>query len=176
MIHHDLSNEPIRINECCKYDELLPIAEVIKRFDPENTNTHSKDSIRRMEKVLKYQGWDKPVIISKNTGILNAGHKRALASEMAGQKWIPVVWRTFDSLDQEKASSISDNATAQESEINMAMVNKVILDFDPITLEDPEILGIKDFEPIAEDRYTEDKPKKERLCPHCGLNVNEGKK
>ena len=176
MIHHDLSNEPIRINECCKYDELLPIAEVIKRFDPENTNTHSKDSIRRMEKVLKYQGWDKPVIISKNTGILNAGHKRTMAAQNLKAKWIPVVWRTFDSLDQEKASSISDNATAQESEINMAMVNKVILDFDPITLEDPEILGIKDFEPIAEDRYTEEKPKKERLCPHCGLNVNEGKK
>jgi hypothetical protein len=172
-IHHDLSKEPIRINECCKYDLLMATDEVLKRFDPKNTNTHTPDSVDRMMKVLKFQGFDKPVIISKNTGILNQGHKRSLAAKKLKQAWIPVVWRTFDSIDQEKAASISDNATGQESKIDMAIVNELVSDFDPITLEDPDILGLKDFTPVPEDKFDTLKDRKETLCPHCGLNTKE---
>lgn len=169
--HVDTSKEPIKINDCCKYDEILSLQELKKRFDPLNTNTHSPESIKRMSKVLKFQGFDKAVIVSTNTGTLNQGHKRIMAAELLKQKWIPVIWREFDSIDQERAASISDNSTAQESKIDLSIVNQIVLDFDPIVLTDPDVLGLPDFTPVAEDSYNKDKPKKDKQCPHCGEKI-----
>ena len=132
----------------------MNIAEVFKRFDPENTNKHTPESVERMTHVLKYQGFDKALIISNNTQVLNQGHKRAMAAKKLGQKWLPVTFRTFDTIDQEKSASISDNATGQDSEIDMSIVNKAVLDFDSLTF-DPRSLGLVDFEPVAEDKYTD---------------------
>ena len=172
-IHVDLSKEPIKIQDSCKYDQLMNIAEVFKRFDPENTNKHTPESVERMTHVLKYQGFDKALIISNNTQVLNQGHKRAMAAKKLGQKWLPVTFRTFDTIDQEKSASISDNATGQDSEIDMSIVNKAVLDFDSLTF-DPRSLGLVDFEPVAEDKYPieekelDENIKRKHECPKCG--------
>lgn len=138
----------------CHYDELLPIEDVLKKFDPQNTNTHTNESIKRFEKVLAYQGWLHPVVISKNTNILNQGHKRTLAAINLKQTHIPVVYKTFDSIDQEKAASISDNSTAQDSKVDLKKVNELIPQFDGTTFN-IEWLGIPDFQITPEDKFFE---------------------
>ena len=116
--------------------------------NPKNNNKHSKEQIDRLVKLMEYQGFRNPVVVSQRTGLMVAGHGRLEAAKKLKYKQVPVIIQEFEDDAQEYAYMTSDNAIASWAEIDLSMVNSETLDLGPDF--DIDLLGIKDFviEPI----------------------------
>ena len=117
-------------------------------LNPKNNNKHPKEQIDRLAKLIQYQGFRNPVVVSKRTGFVLAGHGRIEAAKIAGLKEVPAMFQDFDNEAQEYAYLTSDNAIASWAELDLSAVNTEMLDLGPDF--DIDLLGIKDFviEPI----------------------------
>jgi len=155
----------------CKYDALLPIEDIV--LDPDNRNIHPDDQIVQLAKILKYQGFRHPIIISERTGFVKAGEGRFLAAKEAGMKEVPVEYQLFEDSDQELAFGISDNAIASQATLDFAGIHDDLGKFDG-QFFDIDMLGIKDFAVEPADKF--EQPKEKDLdgemkttnkCPSC---------
>lgn len=112
-------------------------------LNPKNMNSHSKEQIERLQKLIEFQGFRNPIIVSNRTGFVVAGHGRIEASRNMGMSLVPVMYQDFDNEAQEYAYMVSDNAIASWSELDLSAVNTEMLDLGPDF--DIDMLGIKDF-------------------------------
>lgn len=125
----------------CNYDELeVPSA---LQDHPKNRNKHGQDQIDRLAEIYQYQGIRHPIIVSKRSGFIVAGHGRKLAAIRAGVKEFPVVYQDFESDEQEYAFIQSDNAIALWADLDLAGINADLPDLGPDF--NIEMLGIKNF-------------------------------
>lgn len=117
---------------------------------PKNPNKHSKEQIKRLSELIRYQGWRLPIIVSKQSGFIISGHGRLDAAKHLGLKKVPISYQDFTSDEQEIAFLVSDNAIASWAELDLASINTFIPELGP----DFEInlLGIKDFEIEVADK------------------------
>lgn len=154
----------------CRYDELISPKEL--KDHPKNRNKHGQDQIERLAELYKYHGIRHPIIVSKRSGFIVAGHGRRLSALRAGLKEFPVVYQDFESNEAEYAFLISDNSISDWSDLDLAGINADLPDLGPDFNIDH--LGIKnftldmndkEFDPDFED---EDEEKKKKSCPHCG--------
>lgn len=143
------------------------------KVHPKNRNKHSKEQINRLKELIRYQGWRHPIIVSKLSGYIVAGHGRLEAAKALGMKEAPVHYQDFLDSDQEYAFLISDNSIASWAELDLSGINLDIPDLGPDFHID--LLGIKDFEIDVTERFEEIKEKEldENLetkheCPSCG--------
>lgn len=154
----------------CKYDELVDPKKL--KNHPKNRNKHGQDQIDRLSELYQYHGIRHPIIVSKLTGLIVAGHGRKLAAIRAGIKEFPVTYQDFETSEHEYAFIQSDNAISSWSELDLAGINADLADLGPDF--DLDMLGIKnftlDFELNEEnDEDEEKKPDKvKKKCPHCG--------
>jgi len=160
--------ETIQIH--CKYDELKNPNSL--KNHPKNRNKHGQDQIERLAELYEYQGVRHPIIVSKLSGFIVAGHGRKLAAIRAGLKEMPVVYQDFDNDEQEYAFIQSDNAVALWAELDLSGINTDLADLGPDF--DIDMLGIKnfsldlseaEFNPDLED---DDKKSEPKSCPHFG--------
>ncbi len=121
--------------------KMIPIGE-IKPW-PKNRNQHPKEQIDRIVKLIEYQGFRNPLIISKQSGFLIAGHGRLLAAKRMKLEKVPVIFQDFESEDQAYAYMVSDNAVAAWADLDLSQINVDIQDLGPDF--DIDMLGIKDF-------------------------------
>jgi DNA modification methylase len=137
----------------CAHDALVSIKEL--KPNPLNRNSHPKNQIERLAKVLEYQGWRYPIKVSKRSGLITSGHGRLEAAKLLKWKEVPVSFQEYASEEQEYADTISDNSIASWSELDLSGINSDLTDLGPDF--DIDLLGIKDFvlEPI------------EKLEPQC---------
>ena len=159
--------------------ELVDIDSIIP--NPKNANRHSIEQIKRLEKLIKYQGFRNPLIVSNRTGFLVVGHGRLEAAINLGIKKLPVIRQDFESEAQEYAYLISDNEIARWAELDKHAVHlemeNLDLDVDFLGLESglnfevltPEDLSDKNKE-IDVDNFGNDL---EHTCPKCGFEFNE---
>jgi ParB-like chromosome segregation protein Spo0J len=142
------------------------------RPNPKNRNIHPNEQIKRLEKIIKYQGFRSPVVVSNRSGFIVAGHGRLLAAKNLGFTEVPVIYQDFSDDDQEYAHGVADNAAALWSQLDLSGINLDLADLDPSFEIDN--LGIKDFtldlnerefNPLAESKKDEQEIK---TCPHCG--------
>lgn len=112
--------------------------------NPKNANRHSIEQIKRLEKLIEYQGFRVPLIISNRTGFLIAGHGRLEAAKNLNIDKVPVVFQDFGSEAQEYAFLVSDNEIARWAELDR---HSVYTEMENMELEefDIELLGIEDF-------------------------------
>lgn len=110
--------------------------------NPKNANRHSIEQIQRLEKLIKYQGFRNPLIVSNRTGFLVVGHGRLEAAKNLGMSEVPVIYQDFESEAQEYAYLISDNEIARWAELDKQALYEDIKD---IELDDVDLLGIEDF-------------------------------
>lgn len=150
----------------CKYDELVNPKKL--KNHPKNRNKHGQDQIERLAKLYEYQGIRHPIVVSKSTNCIVAGHGRKLAAIRAGLKEVPVVYQDFKDSESEYAFLQSDNAIALWADLDLGQINDDLTDLGPDF--DVDMLGIKNFwvEPA-------DKPKSDRRCPHCGESLTQSK-
>jgi len=110
--------------------------------NPQNANRHSIEQIKRLEKLITYQGFRNPLIVSNRTNMLVAGHGRLEAALNLGIKHLPVDFQDFDSEEEEYAYLISDNEIARWAELDFQSVYDNLKHLD---IEDVDLLGIEDF-------------------------------
>lgn len=90
--------------------------------NPANRNIHPQDQIERLVKLIEYQGFRAPVVVSNRSGLVVAGHGRLLAAKQMGLKEIPVSFQDFDDEAQEIAYGVSDNAIGAWAELDMSNI------------------------------------------------------
>lgn len=124
----------------CIYDSLVSCSNL--KPNPRNTNKHPDKQIDLLIKIIAYQGWRHPIIVSKLSGFIVAGHGRWMAAKKAGWENVPVVYQNFDNKEQEYAFLESDNHLAELSEHSLDEMIENLKDFPDLNLE---MLGIPDF-------------------------------
>lgn len=159
----------------CPHDRLVPIAEL--KLHPKNRNSHPKDQIERLAKILAYQGWRYPVKVSLLSGYVTSGHGRIEAAVKNGWDEVPVSFQEYENEDQEYADLTADNAIASWSELDLSGINFDLASLGPEL--DLDMLGLKGFEMNASDREgggQEHAQLSDRflVAPFSVLNAREG--
>ena len=121
--------------------KLVPIEQIID--NPKNANRHSIEQIKRLEKLIAFQGFRNPLVISNRSGFLVVGHGRKLAAMNLGMTELPCIYQDFTDEAQEYAYLISDNEIARWAELDKHLV---YTEMETLGLEDIELLGLEDFE------------------------------
>jgi len=157
----------------CKYDELVDVNEL--KNHPENPQKHPEEQIEVLTKIFKYQGIRHPIIVSRLSGLIIAGHGRLLTAKKLGMKKFPVNYQDFADKDMEYTFLVSDNAAQQTfAELDLAKINFELQNIGDIDF-DIDLLGIKDFQIEPMDKF--EIPKEKELdenvetkneCPSCG--------
>lgn len=129
------------MNIHCKYDELANPKKL--KNHPKNRNKHGQDQIDRLSELYKYHGIRHPIIVSKRSNYIVAGHGRKLAAIRCGLEEFPVEYQEFDSDEAEYAFLQADNAIALWAELDLSGINSDLGDLGPDF--DINMLGIKDF-------------------------------
>lgn len=134
----------IKIN--CVYKQMVPIGNLNPH--PKNPNKHTKEQIKRLAKIIEYQGFRKAITVSVLSGHITAGHGRLEAAKLLGMDRVPVDFQDYDDENQEFSDLTADNAIAEWAALDLSQINKDILELGPNF--DIDLLGIKDFvlEPI----------------------------
>lgn len=158
----------------CLHDALVPIDEL--KPHGRNRNKHPKDQIERLAKILNYQGWRKPVTVSKLSGQVTSGHGRMEAAKLNGWTEVPVSYQDYENEDQEIADLTADNAIAAWSELDLSGINTDLEALGPDL--DLDMLGLKSF---GIDPPETGGKGMMVTCPHCSNafaakgNVRRGK-
>lgn len=141
----------MEINIDCEYDELISIGNL--KPHPKNRNTHPESQLKQFEKILKYQGIRHPIIVSRQSGYIVAGHGRLEVFKRLGMEQVPVDYQDFTDGDQEYAFIQSDNGISQQSELDLSGINSDLGDLGPDF--DLDYLGIANFELEPAEKYAE---------------------
>jgi DNA modification methylase len=137
----------------CAHDKIVPVGEV--KPNPKNPNHHPEEQIELLAKIIKAQGWRKPITVSTRSGLIVSGHGRLMAAKLAGVSHVPVDFQHYESEDAELADLLADNRLAELSEINDKMLAEI---FSNIEMESPELTGYtqEDIEFIMGQLYLDD--------------------
>lgn len=148
---------------------LVPLSQI--KLNPKNRNQHSEDQIKQFAKILEYQGFRHPAVISNQTGNLVCGELRYLTLKAKGETHLPCMYQDYESDEQEFLHGVSDNEIAKQSLLDLSNIHVDIGTLGPFDLE---LLGIKDFAlapnflPGTEDEQGQLDEKKPVECPACG--------
>lgn len=142
---------------------LVSVFELI-HYD-KNMNKHSDAQIKRLQELIKYQGFRTPLIVQKGTNVVVSGNGRLVAAKALGIQKVPVVYQEFENEAQLYAFCVSDNAIQEWSELDLVMINNEILNFDDFNIEN---LGLQNFnilemasdDEIDDENLDEEKDKK----------------
>ena len=119
----------------CAYDKLVKVEELIPH--PRNPNTHPQSQIKILAQNIRYHGWRHPIVVSKLSGYIVAGHGRLEAAKELGVSIVPVEYQNFASEDNELAVLVGDNRLAELSSLDLNGLQDIIdgfkaSDFDTI--------------------------------------------
>lgn len=128
--------------------KIVPLTAI--KLNPKNRNKHPADQVDAIVKVLRYQGFRRPVTISNRSGLLVCGEGRYLAAKKLGMTAIPATYQDYENEAQEYADGIADNALDKWADLDLAAINLDIGDLGPDF--DIDVLGINGFEIDVADR------------------------
>ena len=129
----------------CSYDRPVDLVDLVEH--PSNPNKHGDKQIALLSKIIRNQGWRNPVIVSKRSGFIVAGHGRLAAAKLLNVEAVPVDYQDFANEAEEHAHLIADNRIAELAEIDSNelagllrdLEGKIDLDltgFDEVSLDD----------------------------------------
>lgn len=129
----------------CSYDRPVDLVDLVEH--PSNPNKHGDKQIALLSKIIRNQGWRNPVIVSKRSGFIVAGHGRLAAAKLLNVEAVPVDYQYFANEAEEHAHLIADNRIAELAEIDSNelagllrdLEGKIDLDltgFDEVSLDD----------------------------------------
>jgi len=124
----------------CSYDRLEPLHKVVP--NPKNNNKHSDEQIKRLAKIIDYQGQRSPVVVSGRSGFIVKGHARLKAIKELSWDKVAVNYQQYESEAQEYADMTADNEIARWAELDQVQLKDDLkaLDFDL----DMDLLGLMD--------------------------------
>ncbi len=129
------------ITLACEFTEMIDVNSLSPH--PKNRNHHGNEQIERLGKLIRFHGFRHPIIVSKLSGHVVAGHGRLEAAKHIGLSKVPVDYQDFQNEEAEYAFLVSDNAIASWAVLDLGGINSDIGDLGPDF--DIDLLGIKDF-------------------------------
>jgi hypothetical protein len=129
------------MNIQCANSELIEVHKIVP--NPKNPNKHPEEQIKRLSKIIDYQGQRSPIVISKRSGFVVKGHGRLEAIKLLGWEKCAVDYQDYKDEAQEYADIVADNAIAEWSNLSLADINFELGNLGPDF--DIDNLGIKDF-------------------------------
>jgi ParB-like chromosome segregation protein Spo0J len=102
----------------CKYDELVDPSTLVDH--PRNVHKHPRRQIDALMKFIEFSGWRHPIVVSRLSGRIVAGHARKMAAIERGDL-APVVYQDFASEAAERAMLRADNRLAELAEIDFEL-------------------------------------------------------
>lgn len=117
----------------CSYSKLLPVAKL--KPHPKNPNQHSDDQIKLLAKLIAHQGWRSPVVVSKRSGYIVAGHGRFAAAIQLGAKVVPVDFQAFANEADELAHLVADNRIAELSVTDSDALKVVVAELQAMEVD-----------------------------------------
>lgn len=153
----------------CEHTELVDPNQLNPH--PDNPNKHPKNQIRMLAKSIQAYGWRHPIVVSKRSGFIIAGHARRQAAVELDTK-APVDFQDFTTDEAERAVLLADNILPELAEMDHQLftMNRDILLDAHISLETigiPEI-DVPDFPAETEGDQAPLDKKKDTTCPECG--------
>lgn len=149
----------------CGSSELIPPKEL--KAHPKNAHKHPDEQITRLAKLIEYHGFRHPILVSKHSGFIVAGHARLEAAKKLNMGLVPVEYQDFESDEAEFSFLVSDNAISEFSELDLASINIQIQELGPEF--DLDLLGLQSFtlDPPMIEHETKQKELKYFECPSC---------
>ena len=110
----------------CAHDKIVETDALVG--NPRNPNTHPKDQIAALAKIINRQGWRHPIVVSKRSGFVVKGHGRLLAAKELGAKFVPVDYQDYESEASEYADLMADNKIQEFSELDAKLSAEILMD------------------------------------------------
>lgn len=117
-------NPPIRCSHAAQVDPKL------LRPHEKNPNKHPPKQIEMFITILGYQGWRRPITVSKRSGYITKGHGAHEAAMAAGYTIVPVDYQDYDDEDQELADIVADNQLQRMSEMDTGKLQDLLVQLD----------------------------------------------
>jgi ParB-like chromosome segregation protein Spo0J len=161
----------------CSYQKMIPVEQLIAH--DKNANKHSENQIRILAKILNYQGWRHPIVVSGLSGKIVAGHCRLAAAKLNGWPECPVDVQMFDDAAQELAFLLSDNIVAELAETDAVMLEELSInlgdgfDHELLGLTDPPITELNEIKNTSEELDIASFDNFQHQCPKCGFEWND---
>ena len=153
------------MNIHCAHAALVDITDL--RPNPRNPNKHPDEQVALLAKNIRALGWRHPVIVSKRSGLVVAGHARIEAARLLGTVQVPVDYQDFASDAEETAYLIADNRIAELAERDNAAIKDLLQELDTGET-DMDITGYTEsvIEGMMNQVHVEDEtPEKEKDAP-----------
>lgn len=145
---------------------------------PYEKNPRKNDSaVDSVANSIKEFGFKVPVVIDKDNVIV-CGHTRYKAAKKIGLKAVPCVVADDLTEEQIKAYRLADNKVSEKSEWDFDLLGEELnnifdidmSDFDFNLEENDNNVNLNDF---FEETDKKEKEKKQIICPHCGLPIDQ---
>ena len=163
----------------CSHDALVDITEIVA--NPRNPNKHPDKQVALLAKIIRHQGWRAPVVVSKRSGFVVAGHGRLEAAKLLQVQTVPVNFQEFATEADEWAHVIADNRIAELAETDGAMLKDLLIELDSATQDfDMDLSGfdagelervINSYhdEPLSKDSKGNDASEEEPVASHIRM-------
>ena len=110
----------------CAHDKIVETDALVG--NPRNPNTHPKEQIEALAKIIKRQGWRHPIVVSNRSGFVVKGHGRLLAASELGVSHVPVDYQDYESEASEYADLMADNKIQEFSELDAKLSAEILMD------------------------------------------------
>lgn len=112
----------------CAYDALVDPETLIP--NPRNPNKHPQRQLDLLAKIIKHQGFRRPIVVSNRSGFIIVGHARLEAARIAGFKQVPVDYQDYANEAAEWADMIADNRLAELAEMSVPDLKDLLGELD----------------------------------------------
>lgn len=110
----------------CAHDKIVKTDSLVG--NPRNPNTHPKEQVEALAKIIKRQGWRHPIVVSNRSGFVVKGHGRLLAAAALGVSHVPVDYQDYESEASEYADLMADNKIQEFSELDAKLSAEILMD------------------------------------------------
>lgn len=149
----------------------------LKDIKPYEKNPRKNDSaVDSVANSIKEFGFKVPVVIDKDNVIV-CGHTRYKAAKKIGLKAVPCVVADDLTEEQIKAYRLADNKVSELADWDIDLLGEELEGIFDIDMSDfgfdmteEEKVNLNDF---FEENKEKEKEKKQIICPHCGLPIDQ---
>lgn len=159
----------------CLYDKSEDITEL--NTHPRNYNAHPDEQVAVFSKIIRANGWRRPITVSKRSGLVVKGHGAIQAAELLQVTHVPVQYQDYESDAQEIEDMIADNKLARLAEPEKKVLAGLLSDLDGVLGGNLELTGFNQEElnsllaPLGfgEEPAPTASPSTSQsvTCPHC---------
>ncbi len=120
----------------------VPIDDI--KPNPKNANKHPAKQMTALIKNIERNGIYTPLVVSANSGLLNAGHARLSAARQLNFTHVDVIFKEFRNETHEYECLIGVDNVAKMSQLDLSSVNLELENLDSAEIDFSSI-GLSDF-------------------------------